>query len=420
MGQKLTIQMPSLHAGQIEVAHSDARYRIMSCGRRWGKSRLCVALAAEQLFLGNDCWWVVPDFKNHGRVSWDLFGDLLSPFIKRGIIKVKIADRVYVNLNGGSIAWKDTKEGDRKLRSAGLDFAIIDEAAFMGGNAWATGIRPALGEKQGRAIFASTPNREGDWYHEMFKRGRSNKPDDDAYQSWHFPTWSSPFFPEAEVEQAQKDMTSIEFRREFGAEFVSAKGARIKRDWLRWGNPPPLGTLTISMGVDLAISESKTADYTACSVLGRDRTTGALWVLDVQRKRVGFRGALEFIREMAENWNPSVVAIESVSYQKAVVEELMLQTSLPIRAMPPRGDKVARFAGLESRYEQNSKTPDGRFIVHAYDLSGAFEDELLSFPQSQHDDQVDALAYAYLSMSGQTDNPYTPRSRRKPAPTFRV
>jgi len=42
--------------------------------------------------------------------------------------------------------------------------------------------------------------------------------------------------------------------------------------------------MKIALGIDLAISEKETADYTAGSVLGRD-PAGSLHVLDVQRMR---------------------------------------------------------------------------------------------------------------------------------------
>ena len=40
----LTVSLPPLHAGQREVAQHPARFKVLSCGRRWGKTRLGTAL----------------------------------------------------------------------------------------------------------------------------------------------------------------------------------------------------------------------------------------------------------------------------------------------------------------------------------------------------------------------------------------
>ena len=38
------VKLPELHYGQIEVAQSNARFKVLSAGRRWGKTRLGVWL----------------------------------------------------------------------------------------------------------------------------------------------------------------------------------------------------------------------------------------------------------------------------------------------------------------------------------------------------------------------------------------
>lgn len=62
-----------------------------------------------------------------------------------------------------------------------------------------------------------------------------------------------------------------------------------------------------------------------------------------------------------------------------------------MRGVKPDKDKLARFAPLEARFDQ-------RLVHHAADLPRWFEDELCSFPNGQHDDGVDALAYAFAAL----------------------
>lgn len=184
--------------------------------------------------------------------------------------------------------------------------------------------------------------------------------------------------------------------REFAALYQQRpsplEGALFRRDWIGRQVSPRSGT-RIAMGVDLALSNKQSADYTAIVVVARDEW-GKIFVLDAVRERVDFPSALRLIRNVADKWNPSAIAIEQVAYQAVVVQELLRSTTLPIRGVTPDKDKVTRAQPLALRYEQG--------LVHHAQLPSWFEDELLAFPQSQHDDAVDALVYAYQAVMRMT------------------
>jgi predicted phage terminase large subunit-like protein len=101
---------------------------------------------------------------------------------------------------------------------------------------------------------------------------------------------------------------------------------------------------------------------------------------------------LQRIKAAAARHNPRVIAVEQTQYQAAVVQELTRTTTLPVRGIRPDRDKLTRYLPVLTRYEQ-------RMIRH--DPSGVpawFRDELLAFPESEHDDGVDALAYAFSAI----------------------
>lgn len=191
------------------------------------------------------------------------------------------------------------------------------------------------------------------------------------------------------------------YLQEFECAFVSVADARMKREWLKYEDHPPAGLCPgslspghrIAMGVDLAISEKATADYTAICVLGRD-VSGCLHVLDVERIRGSFQQQIDLIKQKAAKWQPSVVGIEDVQYQRVMVQQISAQTSLNVRGIRPDKDKVSRFAPLEGRYELGQ-------IYHVRGLDPAFEAELLSFPMGAHDDQVDAMSIAFEALNHQ-------------------
>ena len=209
-------------------------------------------------------------------------------------------------------------------------------------------------------------------------------------------------WPEQYNEYALQNIRSTIGEREFAALYqqrpAPLEGALFRRAWIQ-RSPMPRSGCRIAMGVDLALSLKEGADYTAIVVMGRDEF-GKLYILDAVRERADFPAALHMIRMMADKWKPARIAIEQVAYQAVVVQELLRNTTLPIKGVTPDKDKVTRAQPLALRYEQS-------LVSHA-DLPSWFEDELLSFPQSTHDDAVDAMVYAYqavMSMGGDISMP---------------
>lgn len=193
--------------------------------------------------------------------------------------------------------------------------------------------------------------------------------------------------------------------REFAALYQQRpsplEGALFKRDWIQRGKAPRSGT-RVAMGVDLAISTKDNADYTAIVIMARDEF-GKLYVLDAVRERVDFPNALRLIRNMADKWSPKAILIEQVAFQAVVVQELLRQTTLPIKGVTPDKDKMTRAQPLALRYEQG-------LVIHEM-LPSWFEDEMLAFPNAQHDDSVDALVYAYQGVMRMTPGGMAPLER---------
>ena len=268
-----------------------------------------------------------------------------------------------------------------------LDFLVLDEADFVARRVWEEVLRPALADRKGRALIVSTPNVEGGWFHDMVRKGEEGDPE---VRSWCLPSWTNPHLDGSEVDAARASLPAIVFRREFGAEFVSAAGALLRREWIRVAEPPAREDLEVAVGVDLAISTKDGADWTACVALGR-ASDGSLWVLDVARARLPFHQVLAFITGFSTRHRPRVVAVEQVQFQAAVVTELLRTTDLPVVGVRPDRDKVTRFTGIQARFEQG-------LVNLAPDLPGEFSRELLGFPVADHDDMVDALVYAHRAL----------------------
>src|SRR5690606_14672560 len=84
--------------------------------------------------------------------------------------------------NGGTVAIRSTHYADN-LRGAGLDYAVLDEAAFMSANVWPQVVRPMLLERRGGALFLSTPYGRN-WFWELYQLGLDAAQPE--WRSFHF------------------------------------------------------------------------------------------------------------------------------------------------------------------------------------------------------------------------------------------
>jgi predicted phage terminase large subunit-like protein len=375
----IRLVLPRPHEAQQIILKEAKRYNVLACGRRFGKTTLGGNLLSDPILKDAlPCAWFAPTY----RLLEEAYNDhkrIYQPVIRRAVQTP--APRIEL-ITGAAIDYWTLDDPSTVARGRKYKRVIIDEAAMARHleQAWTEAIRPTLTDYKGDAFFLSTP--KGSNYFKTLYGMAGADPD---WMAWQMPTTANPWIDATEVDKAGESLPSIAFRQEYLAEFVDAAGARIKREWLRYGDCPE--GLPTYIGVDLAISTKTESDYTAAVVVSR-ADDGTIYVRDTSRIRADFAGVLRFIEAMANKWQPQLIGIEQVQYQAAVVQELLRRTKLPIRGIRPDRDKVTRFAPLEARYEQSQ-------VMHCQGLPAYFEDELLSFPVGRHDDVVDALAYAW-------------------------
>ena len=176
-----------LHDAQMEVWNSDARFKIVACGRRFGKTFLGVneLIAAACSKPGAICWWVAPIY-DQTDVAFRFFLDAMPP----ELVTVNRTKKSAVLWNGSIVAFKTSNDPD-SLRAEGLDFVGVDEAAFQKVEVWHAVLRPALADKKGRALLIGTFSGEN-WFYDQYLRGQDRNAHLE-YESWRFPSSANPF-----------------------------------------------------------------------------------------------------------------------------------------------------------------------------------------------------------------------------------
>ena len=383
---RIRINKPPLHTGQLQILKHPARFKVAACGRRFGKSMLAcywLALREGSAIDRLPVAYFAPTYK----LLLDVWTQITRTL--RSVIRnANRMDHRIELITGGTIDFWTLENVDA---GRGRKYAriVIDEAAHARylKDVWERAISPTLTDLKGHAWFISTP-RGMNFFHELYQRGLN-----DDYPDWAafcMPSVTNPYIDLKEITSKRHDLPELVYKQEYEASFVTFGAGLVKPDYIIIGVMPP--RLPVVLGVDLAISEKQTADWTAIVAMMLDPVAGVVYIVEVERHRCGFNEVLGHIKAAAARHNPVMIAIEQTQYQAAVVQELTRTTKLPIRGVRPDRDKVTRFAPLLTRYEQRMVRHDPARVPNW------FREELLAFPDGEHDDGCDAAVYAYTAL----------------------
>jgi len=382
------------HAGQLEVHNSDARFKVLSAGRRWGKTRLGVNECLDVAAQGGRAWWVSPSYKT-SEVGWRPLRQIVR---KIPGAEIRLVDRV-VNFPGGGFVAVRSADNPDSLRGEGLDFVVMDECAFMQREAWTEAIRPALSDRQGKVLFISTPKGRN-WLWEIYQRGVSGE---EGWQSWTFPTSSNPFIAKEEIEAAKRDLPEMIFRQEYLAEFIDDAGGvfrRVQEAAVLEPKEYEEGKQYIA-GVDVAAS----VDFTVVTVL--DAESKDQVYLD-RFNRVDYPVLIDRLEAVYHRYHLTSMVVESNSIGRPVIDELVARGLNIVPFTTTSATKQSIIQNLQAAFENgqirilNNPVLIGELLSFESkrNASGGFS---YSAPDGMNDDCVMSLAIAwYGANSGGT------------------
>ena len=379
-----------LHPAQFKIYKDDTRFRTVSAGRRFGKTWLAVTECLQVAMRGGRAWWIAPTYKM-SNVGWRPIRQVCSPLDG---VSVNKSERQAVFPGGGLVAVRSADNPD-SLRGEGLDFVVMDEAAYIMPEAWIEAIRPALSDRLGRALFISTP-RGRNWFWDIHRKGGA-EPD---WSSFTYPTSANPFMPKGEIEAARAELPEIIFRQEYLAEFVDSEGAvfrRVHDAAILQPLEQPLDGHQYSAGVDVAAA----VDYTVITVL--DVNTREMVALD-RFNRVDYPVLEDRLLATYRKWHLDGMVVESNSIGAPVIDHLREHDINIIPFTTTNTTKHDIIQRLQSAFEHG--------LIHIID-NPILVGELLSYeskrtpsgnytysaPEGQHDDCVMSLAFAWYSIS---------------------
>ena len=210
----------SLRPAQGEVFSATNRFRVLVAGRRFGKSYLaCIELLKAALERpGETYFYCAPTYRMAKDIAWKT----LKKIIPNTLVRSKNETELRMELvNDSTIELKGT-ENAAALRGRSLSGVVLDEAAFMEAEVWFEVLRPALADKQGWALFISTPEGTASWFYDLWCYVDEDTTGD--WKRWCFTTIQGGNVPPEEVEAARAQLDARTFRQEFEASFENLSG----------------------------------------------------------------------------------------------------------------------------------------------------------------------------------------------------
>jgi hypothetical protein len=260
----------TLRHAQGQVFSSTARFRVLVAGRRFGKSYLsCIELLRGAINKPSETYfYCAPTYRMAKDIAWKLLKQLVP---KQWLKSKNESDLKLELVNGSMIELKGT-ENAMALRGRSLSGVVLDEAAFMDPGVWFEVLRPALADKQGWALFISTPEGTASWFYDLWNYAEEEGGAD--WQRWSYTTIQGGNVPPEEVEAARSQLDPRTFRQEFEASFENLSGlvaisfadANISKD------VKDLPVLPLLLGVDFNVDPMTGI----CAVKKGD----VLWIFD--------------------------------------------------------------------------------------------------------------------------------------------
>lgn len=369
------------HAGQqkLDTALDGARFGIVMCGRRFGKTKYGIYKACTAALKGQRVGWFAPTYK-YAQEAWREISNRLRP------ASAKASDQQMrlETVNGGVIeCW--TMDSPDPGRGRAYHLVVIDEAGIVREleAIWQQAIRPTLADYRGKALFLGTPKGRTHAFSQLFAKGVSG---DEGWRSVRAPTTDNPYIPADEIEAARRDMPAAVFAQEF--EGVPSDDG---------GNP--FGLTAIAACVEPLGSE-------AAAVWGWDFARAQDWTVGIALDVYGH--VCRFERWQGKPWGETrrLVSEATKSVQAAgdstgigdVVVESIQSMGVPMTGyMFTPKSKQALMERLANAIQTRTITfPEGpiRGELETFSYEYTAHGVRYSAPEGLHDDCVMALALA--------------------------
>lgn len=264
------------HEGQRAYLEADAKFKVLACGRRWGKTDACAASILLDLLRGKpaNCLIVAPTL-DQAKLLFDRVREMILQAAEKGLLnqeEIKVRTSPYPSLTYGPHRIR-ARSGhlSRALRGNEATHIVIDEAAYVPEEVITEVVMPMLATTDGSLTLISTPCGRNHFYRffDMGLRGEN------GFWSRTAPTSESPFVRPEFLEVQRELISERAYLTEYEAQFMDSAGRVFRTEDIERCLVPRLPRdpePAFYIGVDWA----RYSDFTAVAVLCGNRQDAML------------------------------------------------------------------------------------------------------------------------------------------------
>jgi len=202
----------------------------------------------------------------------------------------------------------------------------------------------------------------------------------------------------------RRAMTEYNFVAQYQQDPQPPSGNIVKRKWLKFYGPDekPERFDQIIQSWDTANKDTELSNYSVCTTWGVKRYH--LYLLDVFRRKLDFPSLKRAVLDLARLHKAKVVLVEDKASGTQLIQELRAGNFSNVKEAPAMdGDKIMRLHSQTAKIE-------GGFVLFPKEAHWleTYLAELISFPNSKYDDQVDSTVFALAWSTSSGRSRYTP------------
>lgn len=202
-----------------------------------------------------------------------------------------------------------------------------------------------------------------------------------------------------EIEMIKIELGSYAFAAQYQQNPLPLLSGIIKQEWLKRYKNFPDNLSYVTQSWDTAVSTSDASDFSVCTTWAK--IENKFYLLDVYRAKLEYPKLKEQVLSLKARWAPHAILIEAKTSGQQLVQELKANSDLPIIEIVPHNDKLTRFYQIAPIIES------GRvFLPHQAVWLNDFEYEVMIFPETRHDDQVDSMVQYLQWVRKTSDSPF--------------
>lgn len=199
-----------LRPHQVELWQNLERFSVLVLHRRFGKTVLAICKLVHDV---QECdlpmprgHYFAPFLKQARSIAWDYLKLITSPLPGMKYNKSELSAEFP---NGARIQLHGADNPDT-FRGQYSDSVVLDEVAQMSPRMWGEVIRPALADRQGKALFIGTPFGRMNLFYELFERAGE-------LEGWYRQLWTvedTGIIEPGELAMLKAEMSREEYQQE--------------------------------------------------------------------------------------------------------------------------------------------------------------------------------------------------------------